>query len=66
MSELTSGAEALESTAKIYLLGEFNTNKDDKIIRDPIGGSRSEFEKCYEQISVSCERFLERILNNSI
>lgn len=64
--ELGGGAEALKSSAKILLLGDFNPNKVDKIIHDPIGGPSSEFEKCYEQISVSCEKFLEEILNKTI
>lgn len=61
MQELGSAALALKSAAKILLLGHFNPNSD-KIIRDPICGTREDFEKCYEQISVSCEKFLEEII----
>lgn len=62
MQELGSAAEALKSSAKIFLLGQFNPNPADKIIRDPICGTKSDFEKCYEQISISCEKFLDEII----
>lgn len=61
MQELGSAAETLKSPAKILLLGQFNTNPYDKIIQDPICGTRSDFEKCYDQISISCEKFLDEI-----
>ncbi len=66
MNELTNAADALKSSAKILLLGNFNPNQAEKIIRDPICESKEKFEKCYEQISVSCEKLLEEMMNGRI
>ena len=62
--ELTQAAEALKSSAKIMLLGNYNLNQNEKVIHDPIGSEREVFEKCYEQISVCCEIFLNELLNS--
>ena len=61
--ELNEGAEALKSSAKIILLGSYNPNQNEKVIHDPICGDREVFEKCYEQISASCEVFLNDLLS---
>jgi hypothetical protein len=66
MYELQNAAETLKSPANILLLGSFNPNKDDMLIRDPICGPRSEFEKCYEQISISCDYFMESLLKEDV
>ncbi|KAG5671659.1 hypothetical protein PVAND_001849 [Polypedilum vanderplanki] len=66
IEDMLNAADALKSQTKIYLLGEFNPNENDKVIKDPIGSPMSSFEKCYEQISICCERLLEKILNKSI
>ncbi|KAL7024222.1 hypothetical protein ACKWTF_012948 [Chironomus riparius] len=62
--ELNEGAEALNSSAKIILLGSYNPNQNEKVIHDPICGDREVFEKCYEQISASCEVFLGELLSS--
>lgn len=64
--ELSNAAEALKSSVEILLLGNFNPNINDKIIRDPICGDISDFEKCYDQISICCENFLEEIILNKL
>ncbi|XP_063709553.1 low molecular weight phosphotyrosine protein phosphatase 1-like [Culicoides brevitarsis] len=47
------------SSAKLFLLGEFDPNKE-RIIRDPYYDDGSEgFEKCYEQCVRCCAAFLE-------
>lgn len=61
--ELSEAAEALKSSAKVMLLGSYNPNQNEKVIRDPICGDRKVFEKCYEQISASCEVFLNELLS---
>lgn len=59
VSELQRYADSLNSQAKIHLLGDFNTDSDDKIIMDPYFDNRQEdFEKCFQQISQSCEKLL--------
>lgn len=62
MDELGNSSKALKSSSKILLLGSFNPNQAEKVIRDPIGRPKVDFEKCYEQISLSCEKFLEKII----
>jgi protein-tyrosine-phosphatase len=65
IEEMTNAADALKSSSKIFLLGEFNPDKSEMIIRDPIGSSMQVFEKCHEQIAASCEVLLEKLIDKS-
>jgi protein-tyrosine-phosphatase len=61
--ELNKFAAAVGTDNKIFLLGSYNSNKDEQVIHDPFFEERQEdFEKCYEQISSSCENFFRELL----
>ncbi|XP_070506998.1 low molecular weight phosphotyrosine protein phosphatase-like [Chironomus tepperi] len=64
IGELSEAAETLKSSSKVVLLGNYNPNQNEKVIHDPICGDKEVFEKCYEQISASCEVFLNELLNS--
>lgn len=64
--ELDKIATALNSRTKVILLGDFNADSDDKIIMDPYFRDRKEdFEKCFVQITQSCEMLLKHLLKNN-
>jgi protein-tyrosine-phosphatase len=61
--ELNKFAAAVGTDNKIFLLGSYNSNKDERVIYDPFIEEREEdFEKCFEQISSSCDNFLRELL----
>ena len=66
ITELARISNALETENKIILLGNYNSNKDEKIIHDPFLENKIEdFEKCYEQIFSSCANLLVEICDHS-
>ena len=63
--ELDKFATSLKSKTKVKLLGDFNSNSNDKIIMDPYFGDRQEdFEKCFVQIKQSCEMLLKHLISD--
>lgn len=61
--ELSRYANSVGSQVEIVLLGEFYSD-DDKVIADPYFDNRPEdFEKCFIQISQSCDSLLQHLLS---
>lgn len=65
-NELQKYARATNSHTRVALLGMFNPDEDDKIIRDPYFDQKQEdFEKCFKQISRSCEMLMKKLLSEN-
>lgn len=63
IEELSNTVKELNSSSKVLLLGSYNPNQNDTIIYDPFFGTKDAFEKCYQQISISCEKFLDKLID---
>lgn len=63
INELERYVTAVKSDAKVLLLGDYNSDPSEKVIRDPYFDKRKEdFEKCYEQIDNSCKELVKLLL----
>lgn len=63
--ELNKYAESLNSKTRVFLLGEYNTDENDKIICDPyFDNQKEDFEKCYVQISQSCQNLIKTLIQD--
>ncbi|CRK88831.1 CLUMA_CG002540, isoform A [Clunio marinus] len=61
--ELHQYASSLDSKSEIDMLGNFNP-EEDKLIADPYFDNKpQDFEKCFDQISKSCEMLLKYFLD---
>lgn len=66
LRELKKFAKATSSHTKVALLGMFNPDENDKIIADPYFNQKQEdFEKCFTQISQSCEMLMKKLLSGN-
>lgn len=66
INELDRYANAAGSHAKVLLLGDFNPDPTEKVIRDPyFDNQKKDFEKCYEQINDSCKELLKVLLEEN-
>lgn len=66
MQHLDRYAKAVKSKTKILLLGDYNPNSSDRIIMDPFfDNNASDFEKCFQQIQLSCSNFLISLIKEN-
>lgn len=62
INELIIYASSTESKTKVELLGNYNPESDDKVITDPFfDNQKDDFEKCFVQISQSCDGLLDHL-----
>uniref|UniRef100_A0A8D8BAE6 Low molecular weight phosphotyrosine protein phosphatase n=1 Tax=Culex pipiens TaxID=7175 RepID=A0A8D8BAE6_CULPI len=48
------------SRAKVELLGEYRMDELDKIVVDPYGQGIESYRRCYNQISLFCQNFIDQ------